>query len=114
MNNKKLIVRQIIGDAIDGYSRVTVTYDLFIALRGVRPTMPFTAQGDQAGKGIRIFDFDGIKLYSNYDKESRKTLFLMKTEDAQSCLQTIAEQRANEPKLSFNSTMFNRNIVATA
>ena len=112
-NNIKLVVRNIIGDAVDGYSRVTVSNELFNAVRGVRPALAYTAMGDQGGKGIRIFNIGGYELYANYDKESRKTLFLMKTEDAQKCLLTVAQQRAGEPKLPFNSTIFNRNIVAS-
>jgi hypothetical protein len=113
--NIKFVVRNIIGDAVDGYSRVTVSNENFNDLRGVRPVLAYTAQGDLGGKGIRIFtDMNGVELYSNYDKESRKTLFLMKTEDAQKCLLTIADQRAKEPKLPFNSTVFNRLVVATA
>ena len=115
MNNTiNLVVRNIIGDAVDGYSRVTVSNELFNAVRGVRPTLAYTAMGDQGGKGIRIFNIDGYELFANYDKESRKTLFLMKTEDAQKCLLTVAEQRSKEPKLPFNSTVFNRAVVATA
>ena len=114
MENIKLVVRNIIGEPDNGYSRVTVSNELFNAVRGVRPQLAYKAQGDQAGKGIRIFTIDGVDLYSNYDKESRKTLFLMKTEDAEKCLCTVAEQRAKEPKLPFNSTVFNRMIVATA
>jgi hypothetical protein len=114
MNNIKLVVRNIIGDAVDGYSRVTVSNELFNAVRGVRPQLAYTAQGDQSGKGIRIFEIDGKKLYANYDKESRKTLFVMKSEDAQACLLTVAEQRANEPKLPFSVMAFPSSLVATA
>lgn len=114
MNNIKLVVRNIIGESKDGHSRVTVSNELFNAVRGVRPALPYTAQGDQSGKGIRIFTVDGKNLYANYDKESRKTLFLMKTEEAQACLLTVAEQRAKEPKLPFATTKFNMNLVATA
>ena len=113
----KLVVRNIISDEVNGYVRVTVANELFNAVKGVRPLLSYTAQGDQAGKGIRIFTIDGKNLYAQYDKESRKTMFLMSKEDAESCLMTVAEQRAKEPKLPFDSTAFilaDRNIAAVA
>lgn len=109
----KLIVRNIIGDPVDGMSRVTVSNELFNAVRGVRPLLPYTAMGDGGGKGVRIFTIGGYELYSNYDKESRKSIFLMKTEDAKACLLTVADQRASEPKLPFSFSAFNPLVVAS-
>lgn len=103
--NIKLIVTNILGDSINGYSRVTVSNEVFASVKGLRPAMPHTAQADQSGRGVRIFNFDGINLYSRYDKETFKTTFIMKTEDAKKALVPVEA-------LSFNTTQFN--VVATA
>ena len=118
----KLVVRNIIGASIDGYSRVTVANDLFAALnQSVRarfsrqtPKFAYKAMGEESGKGIRVFNIDGVELYSHYDTESGKTFFLMKTEEAEAHLVTLAEQRAGEEKLPFNISKFNLNVVASA
>lgn len=112
MENIKLVVRNIIGADVNGYSRVTVSNDLFNAIRGFRPSLAYKAMGDSAGNGVRVFTIDGTDLYANYDKESRKTVYLMKTEDAQKHLVTLAQERANEPKLPFNVEAFDRSVVS--
>jgi hypothetical protein len=112
-NNIKLVVRNIIGEEIDGYSRVTVSNELFNAVRGVRPSLPYKAQGDKGGNGVRIFELEGTELFAHYDKVNRKTMFLMKTEDAKKHLLTVAQQRANQPKLDFNASLWDTAIVAS-
>ena len=112
-NNIKLVVRNIIGDSIDGYSRVTISNELFNAVRGVRPSLPYKAQGDVGGNGVRIFSFGETELFAHYDKVNRKTMFLMKTEEAKKHLLTVAEQRANQPKLAFNASLWDTSIVAS-
>lgn len=104
MNN--LIVRNIISADIGGYSRVTVSNELFNAIRGVRPTLAYEGMGDSGGHGVRVFNIDGIDLYVNYDKTKRSTMFIMKTPDALRCLKPLAVERANEPKLPFNAAQF--------
>ena len=113
-NEIKLVVRNIIGDSIDGYSRVTVSNEVFNAVRGIKPTLPYRGQGDLAGKGVRVFSFNGVELCAQYDKDSRKTMFLMKTDEAEAHLLTIAQERDKAEKLPFNSNLWERNVVATA
>ena len=112
MENIQLIVRKIIGSDIEGFSRVSVTNELFNAVRGVRPLLPYTAQGDLGGNGVRIFNINGTNLYVTYNKETKKNVLLMSTEDAKKNLVTLADERANEPKLPFNASLFN--VVATS
>jgi hypothetical protein len=116
-NQTNWIIRNIIGAPINGYSQVTISNEDFNEVRGFNPQLPFTAQGDQApnvSNGVRIFIKNNIALYASYDKEARKTTFIMKTEDAEKCLLTLTTERANEPKLPFNINAFReRNIVAS-
>ena len=115
MENKvaKLVVRNIIGEDVNGYSRVTVANELFNAVRGFKPVLAYKGMGDSAGNGVRVFNIEGVDLYANYDSETRKTVYLMKTEDAKKHLLTLAQERASEPKLPFNISVFNTNIVAS-
>lgn len=113
-NDTKLVVRNIIGEPINGYVRVTISNELFNAVRGVKPTLPYKGMGDSGGNGVRVFSINGVELCAQYDKETRKTMFLMKKEDAETALLTLAEQRAGEDKLPFNASLFDRSIVATA
>ena len=110
----KLVVRNIIGEPIDGYVRVTVSNDVFNAVRGITPQLPYRGQGDQGGNGVRVFSFEGVELCASYDKESRKTMFLMKTEEAKAHLLTLAQERDKAEKLPFNTSAFDRSVVATA
>ena len=114
MNEIKLIVRNIIGESIDGYSRVTVDNEVFNAVRGINPLVAYKGQGDQGGNGVRVFSFNGVELCAQYDKETRKTMFLMKTEDAKAHLLTLAQERDKAEKLPFNASKFDRTVVATA
>lgn len=104
MNN--LIVRSIISADINGYSRVTIANELFNAVRGIKPQLPYKSMGDMAGNGVRVFNLNGVDLYVRYDKASRTTHFIMKTQDARMHLQTLAMERADEEKLPFNSATF--------
>lgn len=110
----KLVVRNIIGEPINGYVRVSIANELFNLIRGVRPQLPYKGQGDQGGNGVRVFTIGGVELCASYDKTSRKTMFLMKTEDAKAHLLTVAQERAGEEKLPFNTALFDRSVVATA
>ena len=110
----QLTVRNIIGDAIDGYVRVTVEDKCFKSVKGMEPLLSYRGQGDQGGNGVRVFTFDDIELCAQYDKKSRKTMFLMKTEDAQALQMTIAQERDKAEKLPFNTSLWNRDVVATA
>ena len=114
MNTIKLVVRNIIGESIDGYSRVTVSNEVFNAVRGIKPLLAYRGQGDQGGNGVRVFSFDGVELCAQYDKETRKTMFLMKTDEAEAHLLTLAQERDKAEKLPFNAKLWNRDVVATA
>ena len=111
--NIKLVVRNIIGEPIDGYVRVTVANEVFNAVRGIKPALAYRGQGDQGGNGVRVFSFEGVELCAQYDKESRKTMFLMKTEDAKAHLLTLAQERDKAEKLPFNTSLFDRTVVAS-
>jgi hypothetical protein len=102
----QLIVRNIISDEIDGHVRVTVANELFNAIRGLKPALPYKGAGDLGGNGVRVFNIDGVDLYVHYDKEARQTMFIMKSKDANACLKTLVEERANETKLPFNMAKF--------
>ncbi len=114
MKDLKLVVRNIIGEPIDGYSRVTVSSDVFNAVRGITPLLAYRGQGDQGGNGVRVFDFNGVELCASYDKETRKTMFLMKTEEAKAHLLTLAQERDKAEKLPFDASKFDRSVVAVA
>lgn len=114
MKDIKLVVRNIIGEPIDGYSRVTVSNELFNAVRGMKPLLPYKGMGDNGGNGVRVFTVNGVELCASYDKETRKTMFLMRTEEAKKHLLTLTQQREGEAKMPFNANSFDRSIVATA
>jgi len=107
MNESKLVLNSIIGESIGGYSRVTVSRDVFLAVTGPTPTAKFEEKGRDASMVNRVFNFNGVELYSSYDKATRKTMFLMKTTDAEKCLPSASD-------LPFNIGAFDRSVVATA
>ncbi len=104
--NNNIIVRNIISPDVNGYSRVTIANDLFNAVRGVKPELPYKGMGDAGGNGVRVFTIDGVDLYVHYNKENRNTIFIMKTEEATKHLKTLAMERAGEEKLPFNASQF--------
>ena len=100
MENLTLAVRTIIKE--DGeFAQVVVSNEVFKQVAGVRPALPYTTARNAAGNGVRIFDIDGVKLYTRRDKEAGKTYFIMHKADAQKCLKTLEEERAGEPVLGF-------------
>lgn len=96
----KVAVRNIFEVQGD-YARVSVDNETFNAIRGMTPSLPYTTSRNASGQGIRIFNIGGVVLMSRYDKETRKTNFIMKNTDAVANLQTLAQERANEPVLGF-------------
>lgn len=78
----KLEVTNTIGEDNKGFIRVTVGNELFNALIGYAPKLPFNRLTSAKGEQVREFDVEGTKVYATYDKVSKKTLFIMKTEDA--------------------------------
>lgn len=125
---EKLVVRNIVGEAHDGLSRVIVTYDIFAKINqsisalwnpGIKAPYSFEGGGDATGKGVRTFNIGGINLYAHYkradDEAGRGRLFLfMKTDDANKCLMTLEQQRAGEEKLPFDLGKFDLDTVYTA
>lgn len=93
-------VRTIIA-TIGNYSHVVVDRETFEQVNGFRPQLPYTTTRDAQGRGVRVFDIDGAKLYARKDKEEGKTVFVMSTADATKHLQTLAQERENEPALAF-------------
>lgn len=126
MKDLKLEVRSIIGEAKNGVSRVTVSLDLFKAINdsvrarlnrdrnAIANSLPFTGMADEGGNGVRVFNVEGKDVYAHYNRENGRTYLFMKTEDAQAHLTTLAESRANEPKLPFNVKSFDLSIVSSA
>ncbi len=101
----ELVVRTII-DTKDGYSRVVVSNETFRQVQGVRPELPYKAMGDMGGNGVRIFSFGTTELYVKYDKENRKSIFIMKASDVKKHLRTLEQEREGEEKLPFNAAQF--------
>ena len=133
MNTLKLYVRNIIGEAIEGWQRVTINIDCFDAMRQSifarknRQTalLPFLRKTDERSINFTEFDFDGV-VVRNYSllidldnkvrttaellamsKEEvaglnlkRRTIFLMKPEDAKALLNS--EKKESGSVLSFN------------
>lgn len=86
-----LNITGIAGEAINGFVRVFLSRDAFDSVRGVNPKLPFTIAKDSKGTNIRVFDFDGVKLYASYDSKTLQTTFIMKEEDAQKALDSVRE-----------------------
>ena len=84
MDNLKLEVRSIIGDEVNGYSRVIVSKEIFLATKGANPSLPYKSMGDKDGKLIRAYTIEDTKLYVKYDDGN--SVFIMSTEDAKRCL----------------------------
>ena len=101
MNNTNSLKVRNIFETKDGFAKVSIDQDHFKQIRGFSPELPFTTSHSNAsGNGLRIFDIDGIKLYSQYDKEQRKTTLFMDANQAMAIKQTLSEERANEPGIA--------------
>ena len=99
MENVK--VRAILATEGD-YSHVVLDRATFEAVNGFRPALPYTTTRNAQGQGVRVFTIDGVTVYSRKDKDTKKSVFVMKTADAQRLLSTLADERANEPSLAFS------------
>ncbi len=96
-----LKVRTIIS-TVGEFSQVVVDAESFKSISGLRPTLPYTTARNQQGKGVRVFDFGGTKLYARYDKEARRTIFVMQKADAEKHLTTLESERAGEAAIGFS------------
>lgn len=83
------------------YAHVIVDRDTFEAVNGFKPALPYTTTRNASGQGVRVFTIDGVQLFARRDKESGKSVFVMKNADATRLLTTLADERANEPSLAF-------------
>jgi hypothetical protein len=101
----KFSVRKIISTVGD-YSRVTLDSETFRAVQGFKPELPYKAMGTADGKGVRVFDLDGVEIMSAYDGEARKTMFFMKNSDASKHLSTLSDERSTEEKLPISLSAF--------
>lgn len=99
-NQHSFAVRKIFS-TVDGYSQVSIDSDTFNKVRGMRPELPYTTGRNKAGQGVRIFDINGNKLMSVYNKEEKKSGFIMTEAQANANLRTIEQERADEPVLNF-------------
>ncbi len=114
MNPLKLYVRNIIGEPIDGYSRVTVNIDAYDAMaqsvfaRRNRQTalLTFLRKTDEGGNNFTQFYFGGVEVRRYFVTEPKKqTVLLMKEENAKALLNT-------EPKETGALSKFNLSVVA--
>ena len=110
----KLYVRNIIGDAIDGWSRVIINIDAYDAMaqsvfaRRNRQTalLPFLRKTDEGGDNFTQFHFAGVEVRRYFVEDPKKqTVLLMKEENAKALLGT-------EPRESGTLSKFNLNTVA--
>lgn len=114
MNPLKLFVRNIIGEPIDGYVRVTINIDAYDAMaqsvfaRKNRQTalLTFSRKTDEGGNNFTQFYFAGVEVRRYFVEEPKKqTVLLMKEENAKALLGT-------EPKESASLSKFNLSSVA--
>ena len=113
--NIKLYVRSIIGDAIDGYSRVIVNIDAFDTMKQSifarrnrqTPLLQFLRKTDEGGNNFTEFNIEDVEVRNYFIKDSKKTVFLMKEADAKRLLDS-------EEKAPASLSKFNLNVAATA
>jgi hypothetical protein len=79
------------------FSHVVVDRETFDKVNGYLPELPYTTSVDALGRGVRIYNVDGINLYSRKDKESGKTIFILNSKDAAKLL----EDREDALEFSF-------------
>ena len=94
---KHMISINQIFETSGNYSQVSVDRATFDQLRGLTPAIgKYETTRDAKGNGIRVFNVDGTKVYTKYNKEDRKTAFIMLTADAEKHL------RANQEAVEFD------------
>lgn len=125
LEKNKLVIRTIVGEAKNGMVRVIVSRDALGAIiqtnqaqynKTLNPVLPFTDEIDRKLQDIRVFTFaDDMKVCSFYDRVATgKSFFFMKTENAEKCLMTLAQERKNLPKLDLDVSEFDLDIVSSA
>ena len=124
MNPVTLVIRALVGEEKNGMSRVIVSRDALGAIiqtnqaqynKALTPVLKFTDEIDSKSQDIRVFEFDGAKVYSFYDRAGTgKSYFFMNTKEAEKHLMTLAQERANLPKLELDVSEFDLDIVSSA
>ncbi len=80
-SNPALVVTTIVETTGD-YSQVIVAREVFEAVVGLQPAKPFATASDKQGRPLRVFDFNGAKLYSRLNRDTRTNVFIMKADEA--------------------------------
>jgi hypothetical protein len=93
-------VRKIIA-TIGDYSHVVVDGETFAKVNGFIPELPYTTTRDSQGRGLRVFNVEGVPLYARKDQETGKTIFVMTSKDAQQNYLPLDDERAAGPSVSF-------------
>jgi hypothetical protein len=93
-------VRQIFEEN-NGFARVSVNTELFKALSGFIPALPYKTARSANGKGIRAYNVGGTPVFTQYDGETKKTSIIMSTEDAKKHLKTVEQERAEGEQVAF-------------
>ena len=118
MENQQIIVNNIIGKADDnGYIRVTLGYNLFNLIRGARPIdannkpVPFEeSKDDELREKNRLFVINGVNIHSNYNFDTKKTIYIMQEKDAQQYHIPVSQQQSaqinNLPSSPFSLSYF--------
>lgn len=97
------------------YAHVSISNDAFACIKGVRPLMAYTTGKNQDGHGVRIFDFNGTKVFTCFNKAGEgeqygKAKILMLESDARALggkdVAVIEQERANEVPLEFSDDAF--------
>jgi len=95
MNPDTIKVRKIFTRGADGFSQVSIDINAYRQIVGfdtdANPDLkPYKTTASSTGQGVRVFDFNGVKVYTSYDKATKKMLpIMMKTTDAEANLETL-------------------------
>ena len=89
------------------WAHVTINSAAFNAIKGFSPAMAYTTSRNRDGKGVRVFDFNGTKVYTCFEPskaegEFGKAKILMLNTDAQA----IRAEMDNEEVLEFGEDAF--------
>ncbi len=95
----ELKVRKIFEES-NGYSKVSVNVEIFKAIAGFKPTLPYTTSRSESGKGVRVFNIAGTPVYTIYEGENKSSI-IMKSEDAKKHLLSLEAERSSLPALPF-------------
>ena len=95
MNNMKLYITRVIGEAVKGWVRVNVDIDIFNAIKQSvfarrnkqTPLLQFSTTRDAEGNYVSLFNFQGVELVNIYNAQAlQRNTFFMKEEQAATVL----------------------------